>query len=115
MPESTNARIAREVMGWKLCLKYWGSPIQRCYCTDDSVKHRDEVPDFEASRDACALAEAEIERRGLASVYLDSLEDMRFSEIASGREPVTLRYFLLRLTPTQRCAAMLAAIGGGHA
>ncbi len=56
--------------------------------------------------DACALAEAEIERRGLWDKYEEALDAMWLVDVGSKAEAT----FMIRLTPAQRCAAMLAAI-----
>jgi hypothetical protein len=69
------------------------------------------VPDFEHSLDACALAEAEIDKRGLFWKYWEVLCDMwrRDHELDQGQAE-----FLIRLTPAQRCEAILKAIEGSH-
>ena len=61
--------------------------------------------------DACALAEAEIERRGLWRKYEDALDLMWLRDESSATEAT----FMIRLTPAQRCQAMLAAIEVSHA
>ena len=58
--------------------------------------------------DACALAEAEIERRGLWHAYRVMLGES-WTQIPPDDRPDTAD-LLLRLTPAQRTAAMIAAI-----
>jgi hypothetical protein len=61
---------------------------------------------IEPTLDLCALAEAEIERRELWRKYEDALDLMWLQDESSATEAT----FMIRLTPAQRCAAMLAAI-----
>jgi hypothetical protein len=114
---SVNERIAREVMGWRKPAK--GEVVKDiflgpgCWITveteDDLQTIGDyKLPDFAHSLDACAIAEAEIERRGLMIEYEKAL-------ILNSSCPGTpwvwkLRAYLIRLTPAQRTAAMVAVI-----
>ena len=60
--------------------------------------------------DACALAEAEIERRGLAYVYtFRLLSQLNYSAATNGF------WVIITATPAQRCAAMVAVIEASHA
>ena len=108
-PTDINARIAKEVMGWERFVCNGGDVVWRgmppeCW----PFLEEDSLPDFEHSLDDCALAEDEIEKRGLMIEYEKAL-------ILNSSCPGTpwvwkLRAYLIRLTPAQRCAAMLAAI-----
>ena len=103
MAENLNERVAREVMGWNV-------PKQ-------SSEHRVNpatglwlpLPDFAHSLDACAIAEAEIERRGLSESYRVALLSPWKMSPGAGNV-VNLAHFLIRLTPAQRCEAMLKAV-----
>ena len=100
-PTDVNARIAKEVMGWE--------PVP--YSAERwRMKHGQErdLPDFANSLDACALAESEIEKRGLMSGYRRILVNEVGKELCW--EADTLQLWLIRLTPAQRCAAMLKAV-----
>ena len=106
-----NARIAREVMGWEVVFAPDGLPEGPFYLVDGSGFDFPEgsampVPDFEHSLDACAVAEAKLDDLGLTRKYYSAIAMM------SPLEPAGQRYtwWLIRLTPAQRCAAMLAAI-----
>jgi hypothetical protein len=94
-----NERIAREVMGWNT----------EIYCKmlirNIPGEHFEEVPDFEHSLDACAVAEAEIEKRRLWAAYLRSILLLRAD--ASGKD--WLKY-LVYLGPAERCAALIKAV-----
>jgi hypothetical protein len=61
--------------------------------------------------DACALAEAEIEKRGLIWKYRTACMSL-WGESTDGEDELL---FLIRLAPAQRCAAMVAVIEANHA
>ncbi len=118
---SVNERIAREVMGWRKPAK--GEVVKDiflgpgCWITveteDDLQTIGDyKLPDFAHSLDACAIAEAEIERRGLMNGYRRIL----VNEVAKEEfwETDALHIRLIRLTPAQRTAAMVAVIEANH-
>lgn len=102
-PTDVNARIAREVMGWKLTQDADG---QWWFEYPLIGKRKTTLPDFEDSLDACAIAEAEIERRGRMEDYSDAI----FRRWLNGEGSHGFTRLLIRLTPTQRCAAMLKAV-----
>ena len=101
-PTDTNARIAREVMGWKVAPVF---PLSYSYRNEYGAMMSAPVPDFARSLDACAIAEAEIERRGLWNEYRDALDQILIHIPLDDRPYVA--DFLIRLTPEQRCEAML--------
>jgi hypothetical protein len=106
-PTDINARIAKEVMGWEPV------PYSAERWRVKSGQERD-LPDFEHSLDACALAEAEIDRRGLWEDYQQSLYGI-FRAAKNDSDPTAALFmnmdkFLIRLTPAQRCQAMLSAV-----
>ena len=112
---SVNERIAREVMGWEVVFAPGNLPEGPFYLVNGSGFDFPEgpahpVPDFEHLLDACALAEKRIEELGLITEYIDQLEHLRYAGIEAESAPLTLRYFLVRLTPAQRCQALLKAV-----
>lgn len=63
--------------------------------------------------DACAIAEAEIERRGLITPFLDALNAVtQKDDDCDDKPPHTSRYRLSRATAQQRCRALLKAVEG---
>ena len=104
MPENLNERVAREVMGWKLNVNASGV-YARTQSGQTAI-----IPDFEHSLDACALAEAEIERRGLSEAYMRAVAALWRNCVTPSLPANYINWFILRLTPAQRCNAMLAAV-----
>ena len=95
---TVNERIATEVMGWR--------PIPYSANLWADADGGDIVgPDYEHSLDACALAEAEIERRGLLGEYATAV-----CEVFIEADTPSIDFYLIRLTPEQRCEAMLKAV-----
>ena len=105
MPSDLNARIAREVMGWEVEPVF---PLRYSYRNEYGSMMSAPVPDFTNSLDACALAEAEIERRELMEKYRDILVNGCAKSVFWETKEVQIG--LIRLTPAQRCAAMLKAV-----
>lgn len=99
---NVNARIAVEVMGWKPLLVIQGTATAYQNCDGEAQLS----PDFEHSLDACALAEAEIKRRGLQQQYVNAIFTIVAAEPMAWQGVLTL----ICLTPAQRCEAMLKAI-----
>ena len=76
------------------------------------------LPDFANSLDACAIAEAEIVRRGLWDDYRREIRNRWFDSYggnapALGSLPGSNLHetYCIRLSPRQRCMAMLRACG----
>jgi len=103
MPSNANERIAREVMGWELYVQTGGNALNCDFVAVSRHNHMP-LPDFEHSLDACAIAEAEIERRGLRQVYTFQL--LNILNYGASEEGF---WRIIQATPDQRCEAMLRA------
>jgi hypothetical protein len=68
--EALDALVAKHVMGWEV-----DRDIMRAWYVDPVLgrRVRDSIPEFSRFRDHCAIAEAEIARRGLQEAYMESL------------------------------------------
>lgn len=107
--QSVDERIARKVMSWETRATPDGL-VQRKLEPEEQEGFEGwiEVPDFEHSLDACALAEAEIEKRGLAETYARELIHDLFLDL-DPTDTAKLKA-MAYATPAQRCAAMLKAV-----
>lgn len=109
-----NERIACKVMGREVTVphdgigelwpRYWRGTAKRHSWKTHFIDY-EMVPDFEHSLDACVLAEKRIEELGLWGTYQMAINHAWWAaRIGDSTE------FLIRLTPEQRCQAMLAAV-----
>ena len=105
---TTNERIAREVFNLHdIRPGISGGVIG---ISRDDSRRIVELPDFEHSLDACAIAEAEIVRRGYRCDMITAIQQMWQDSL----EPSDT-WFILQLTPAERCAAMLKVVEGWKA
>ena len=112
MPTDLNDRIATEVMGYVLDSPICGIGFEYWLKDGMLVCERERWKPLE-DLNQCALAEAEIERRGMWESYRKVFHELAIHQYSSGIRSIPNWYtdFLIRLTPEQRCAAMLAAVG----
>ena len=118
--QGVNERIPREVMGWEIrpATSYRRAKRVVVYQLGDpryrgGALHIINIPDFEHSLDACAIAEAEIKKRGLQEKYLEVIwSEYQPSSGARTNWTMSMEFAArcLHLAPAQRCAAMLAAV-----
>ena len=108
--KSINARIATEVMEWHI------DPDDDDSWLDSDGIRQMQVCDWMPNSDlnTCYLAEDEIEKRGLWEDYQQSLYGI-FRAAKNDSDPTAALFmnmdkFLIRLTPAQRCQAMLSAV-----
>jgi hypothetical protein len=116
-----NRLIAEKVMGWAVVFAPDELPPGPFYLVDGSGFDFEEgpahpVPGFATSLDACAIAEAEIERRGMDIKYYEALWAETRSKFGTASElhwadVWAAVYALMQSTPLQRCLAMLRACG----
>jgi len=106
--------MCERVMGWQL-MKHDRYRWRLCYI-DPETRGCRSIPDFPGSLDACAIAEAEIERRGMDIKYYEALWAETRSKFGTASElhwadVWAAVYALMQSTPLQRCLAMLRACG----
>lgn len=120
-----NAAIAEKVLGWSrikdsngsvflisptdLALDYFqrkfrAGELKPCDSKGDDIN----APEFSTSRDACRLAEMEIEKRGLLGNYSALLWDLTREQWKRSD------FAFIMADPADRCKAMLLAILGAE-